>query len=148
MIAGFGSLGEGSPFGDARRGLPKPVGPDQGSVGIRPVQKTGGGPTTYSGAPAMATAPASPAPMPYGQAKDPAAYGSPGAPGSSPLGMWQSWLNTMGPYLAQMPSSEPMAESGGLSSLSPSSGSPGSLRGYSGPDTPWQGQRGFRMLDR
>lgn len=68
-------------------------------------------------------------------------------PAQSPLGMWQNWLKTMGPYLAQMPTSEPNQESGGLSSLVPSAATPGTMRGFSGPDTPWQGNRGFRMLN-
>jgi len=70
----------------------------------------------------------------------------PGAPSSSPLGMWQDWLKSMGPFLAQMPFSQPNAESGGLSSLAPSSAGMSKI-GYSGPDTPWQGNRGFRSIN-
>lgn len=148
MITGAGGFGDlnsemrrSGQFGSGGQPMPGPM-PVMGggSAGIRPAQHTTGGPSAAPATPAPASS------MPYGQAKDPGAYGAPGAPGASPLGMWQSWLNTMGPYLAQMPSSEPMQESGGLSSLAPSAATPGTMRGFSGPDTPWQGNRGFRML--
>ena len=119
------------PFGSGGQPMPGPM----------PVGKAGSdGPGAARPTPAPASS------MPYGQVHDPAAYGTPGAAASSPLGMWQSWLNSMGPYLAQQPTSEPMQEAGGLSSLAPSSATPGTMRGFSGPDTPWQGNRGFRLL--
>lgn len=139
-------------MGDGFGGL-NPVDMPKGGFGGprfgKPPMAGGGAPFTGSGSSGPVSAPqtpAAPSSMPYGQRTDPGAYGAPGAPGSSPLGIWQNWLNTMGPYLAQQPASEPMAESGGLSSLAPSSASPGSLKGYWGGDAPWQGNRGFRML--
>lgn len=69
-----------------------------------------------------------------------------GPPPNSPLGMWQNWLKTMGPYLAQMPSSMPNQESGGLSSLAPSQATPGTMKGYWGGDGGWEGRRGFNAL--
>lgn len=141
-MGGFDSLN-----GDRGRPMPGPM-----PVGKPPMAGGGkpftGGPPSPSSGPVSAPKTAAPASsMPYGQSHDPAGYGAPRAPGSSPLGMWQSWLNTMGPYLAQQPTSEPMAESGGLSSLAPSTSAPGTMHGYSGPDTPWQGNRGFRLLN-
>lgn len=116
-----------------------------GSVG--PV--SAGVQTTSPNTTPPAAAPAPKVPIPYGQANDPAAYGTPGAPSSSPLGVWQSWLNSMGPYLAQQPFSQPNAESGGLSSLAPSaSGTGPGIAGYAGAGggAPWQGRRGFSDL--
>jgi len=127
LTQGFGEL-TGDPNSRLRqveqftggRPMPGPARQGPSSVGIKPreVEST-----------LPAPAPASPT----------------GPPPNSPLGMWQNWLKTMGPYLAQMPSSMPNQESGGLSSLAPSSTGT-SLKGYSGPDTPWTGSRGFRGL--
>lgn len=134
---GFGSLNG-----------PRSVGP------VGPRQINAGGPQpapmpTYSGVPAQTTVNA--APMGWGQKNDAAGYGTPGAPPSSPLGEWQKWLDTMGPYLAQSPTSQPGAESGGLSSISPTPtntapADQGGMAGYYGPNTPWQGNRGFRSI--
>lgn len=125
-----------------------------GSVGpVGPRQINAGGPQnpappTYSGSPAQTTITAKPT---FGQTNDPAGYGTPGAPPSSPLGEWQKWLDTMGPFLAQQPTSQPGAESGGLLSISPTPtntapADQGGMAGYYGPNTPWQGNRGFRSI--
>lgn len=116
--------------------------PGSPSVGLNPKQYNSGPATATSSAPAPGPAQQ----MPYGQANDPAAYGTPGAAASSPLGMWQSWLNSMGPMLAQMPNSQPQAESGGLSSLAPSPTNLGTAGYYGAGVGPQFGDRGFRML--
>jgi hypothetical protein len=72
-----------------------------------------------------------------------------GGSSSSPLSMWNNWLQTMGPYLAQMPTSQPNAESGGLSSLAtpPAQPAPTST-GTPNPNFwlhPWN-NRGFNAL--
>lgn len=130
MVAGLNSISGQPPMSGPARGVGGSVGP----VGVKP----------YSSGPA---APATPAASPgFGQINDPGAYGTPGAAASSPLGMWQSWLDSMGPYLAQMPNSMPNVESGGLSSLAPSQVTPGTMKGYWGGDAGWEGKRGFTAL--
>lgn len=134
---GFGSLTD---IGRQGRGA-APTNPMRLAGGDKPLGLSG-----PSATPAPAAAPPS---MPYGQAHDPAAYGAPGASSSSPLGEWQSWLNSMGPFLAQMPSSQPQQESGGLSGLgtttAPSATGLG-VSGYYGSRGPAYGDRGFQAL--
>lgn len=149
---GFDGLNRGGPRG----GQPMP-GPMPVLGGGKPPMAGGGKPFTGgpSGSPSPApsgpvSAPVTPAPassMPYGQKNDPGAYGAPGAPGSSPLGMWQDWLNKMGPYLAQQPVSQPNVESGGLSSLAPSPVSTGTAGYYGAGVAPSFDNRGFRFLN-
>jgi len=121
----------------------------RGAMPTNPLRPAGGdtpaGPSGPASAPKPVTAPPT---MSFGQTNAPGAYGAPGASGSSPLGEWQAWLNSMGPFLAQQPSSMPNQESGGLSSLAPAN--PGTtglgLAGYYGSAGPSYGNRGFQAL--
>lgn len=134
-MVGFQSLNS---EGFGRQG-PMPNAPKPGNDMTAPKQ--------YNSMPASATVPAPAQKMPFGQANDPGAYGTPGAPAASPLGMWQQWLNSMGPMLAQMPNSQPQVESGGLSSLAPSPTNLGTAGYYGAGVGPQFGNRGFRQLE-
>jgi len=148
-------LGFGQSGFSGLNGRPMPVGPGS-EMKIAGQYNSGGGPPmpgppqTRPGSDMISVgafnsgAAAAPTPM----SGLPASASAPATPAASPLGMWQNWLQTMGPYLAQMPTSQPDAESGGLSGLVPGQLQPdpngSGLSGYGGWSYP---ARGFNRIN-